>query len=295
MFTEKDISQFKSKNISIETINKQIINFKNGFDFIELYDAATKNNGINVFSDKEINSLIDLYSEENKKRNILKFVPASGAASRMFKHLFEFMENYSGSDEDYKKLISDKSFNSVYYFLENIRDIAFFDDLKHIMEKSGFDIEECLASKDYLSIIKFLLNENGLNYAQKPKALLKFHNYPDESRMSVEEHLVEGAKYCKDKNNNVFIHFTVSPEHKTSFMEQVNIKKKKYEEMFNVEYYISYSEQKPSTDTIAVDMNNKPFREKDGSILFRPGGHGALIENLNDINGDIIFIKNIDQ
>ena len=295
MFTEKDISQFKSKGINIETINKQIKNFREGFAYINLHAVATKNNGLIAFSDKEIERLINLYSEESKKRNVLKFVPASGAASRMFKHLFEFIENYKGTDEDYNQLISDKSFNSVYYFLENIRDIAFFDDLNQIMSNNGHDIEECLASKDYLTIVKYLLNETGLNYAQKPKGLLKFHNYAEGSRMSIEEHLVEGAKYCKDKNNKAFIHFTVSPEHKESFIEQINIVKRKFEEKFNVEYFISYSEQKPSTDTIAVDLKNKPFRETDGSILFRPGGHGALIENLNDIKGDIIFIKNIDN
>lgn len=295
MFTEKDISQFKSKGIKIETINKQIKNFREGFEFINLRAATTKNNGLLAFSDKEIEKLIDLYSKESKKRNLLKFVPASGAASRMFKHLFEFIENYKGTDEDYNQLISDKSFNSVYYFLENIRDIAFFDDLKQIMSKNGYDIEECFANKDYVIIVKNLLDETGLNYAQKPKGLLKFHNYNEGSRMSIEEHLVEGAKYCKDKNNKAFIHFTVSPEHKANFIEQINIVKKKFEEKFNVEYVISYSEQKPSTDTIAVDLDNKPFRETDGSILFRPGGHGALIENLNDIKGDIIFIKNIDN
>ncbi|MCD4772781.1 MAG: DUF4301 family protein [Bacteroidales bacterium] len=295
MFTEKDISQFDSKNINIKTIDKQIKNFKEGFKFINLHAAATKNNGVIAFNDKEIERLIDLYSEESKKRNVLKFVPASGAASRMFKHLFEFIENYKGTDENYNQLISDKSFNSVYYFLENIRDIAFFDDLKQIMSKNGYDIKKCLANKDYVTIVKYLLNETGLNYAQKPKGLLKFHNYPEGSRMSIEEHLVEGAKYCKDKNNKAFIHFTVSPEHKESFIEQINIVKKKFEKKFNVEYIISYSEQKPSTDTIAVDLDNKPFRETDSSILFRPGGHGALIENLNDIKGDIIFIKNIDN
>ena len=295
MFTEKDISQFKSKGIKVKTIYEQIKNFKEGFEFINLYAAATKNNGIIAFGDKEIEKLVDFYSIESLKRNILKFVPASGAASRMFKHLFEFIENYKGTDEDYEKLISDKGFNSVYYFLENIRDIAFYDDLKEIMSKNEYDIEECLANKDYVTIIKFLLDENGLNYAQKPKGLLKFHNYPEGSRMSIEEHLVEGAKYCKDKNNKAFIHFTVSPEHKENFIKQINIVKRKFEEKFNVEYFISYSEQKPSTDIIAVDLENKPFRETDNSILFRPGGHGALIENLNDIGGDIIFIKNIDN
>ena len=247
------------------------------------------------FNEKETKELSDFYTENAKNINILKFVPASGAASRMFKHLFEFRDNYKGADEDYKQFLKDKSFNSVYNFFDKIKNFAFYDDLKAVMLKHGLNIKQCIKSKDFVTVIDFLLSEKGLNYAKLPKGLLKFHNYPDGSRMSVEEHLVEGAVYCKDKNNNVAIHFTVSPEHKEEFIEEVNRLKGKYEKYFNVKFNIGFSIQKSSTDTIAVDMNNKPFREQDESLLFRPGGHGALIENLNDLEGDIIFIKNIDN
>ena len=295
MFNEKDLKQIQSKGIDLQTIDFQIENFKQGFPYINLVSPATRQNGIIFFNEKETKELSDFYTENAKNKNILKFVPASGAASRMFKHLFEFRDNYKGTDEDYKKFLEDKSFNSVYNFFDKIKNFAFYDDLKAVMLKHGLNIEQCIKSKDFVTVIDFLLSEKGLNYAKLPKGLLKFHNYPDGSRMSVEEHLVEGAVYCKDKNNNVAIHFTVSPEHKKEFSKEVNRVKGKYEKYFNVKFNIDFSIQKSSTDTIAVDMDNKPFREQDQSLLFRPGGHGALIENLNDLEGEIIFVKNIDN
>ena len=295
MFNEKDLKQIQSKGIDLQTIDFQIENFKQGFPYINLVSPATRQNGIIFFNEKETKELSDFYTENAKNKNILKFVPASGAASRMFKHLFEFRDNYKGTDEDYKNFLEDKSFNSVYNFFDKIKNFAFYDDLKVVMLKHGLNIEQCIKSKDFVTVIDFLLSEKGLNYAKLPKGLLKFHNYPDGSRMSVEEHLVEGAVYCKDKNNNVAIHFTVSPEHKKEFSKEVNRVKGKYEKYFNVKFNIDFSIQKSSTDTIAVDMDNKPFMEQDQSLIFRPGGHGALIENLNDLEGEIIFVKNIDN
>ncbi|MCD4745436.1 MAG: DUF4301 family protein, partial [Bacteroidales bacterium] len=295
MFEEKDLRQIHSKEITLKSIKHQIDNFKKGFPYIVLVQAATNNNGLIVFSKDEINRLSVFYSKASKNRSILKFVPASGAASRMFKHLFEFKQNYNGTEKDYQNFISDKSFNSVYNFIKKIKNFAFYNDLKNVMLKDGLDIETCISDKNYTIIIDYLLDEKGLNYAKLPKGLLKFHKYNDYSRISIEEHLVEGANYCKDKNNKVALHFTISPEHKEKFIKQIDNVKDIYEKKFNVKYEINFSIQKPSTDTIAVDLDNNPFREADHSLLFRPGGHGALIENLNDIKGDIIFIKNIDN
>ncbi len=295
MFTKNDLIQIQSKGISLENIEKQIENFKKGFPFIKLINPATVHNGIKKFTKQEAAQLSEYYSKESKNSRVLKFVPASGAASRMFKHLFAFMKNYKGTEQDYNDFIKDKSFNSVYHFFADIKKFAFYDDLKLTMQNNNLDVNQCIDDKDFVTIIDYLLTEKGMNYARLPKGLLKFHKYKDSSRMSVEEHLIEGANYCKDKNNRVAIHFTVSPEHKQIFIEKINHIKNKYERMFNLNYDISFSIQKSSTDTIAVDLNNEPFREQDGSLLFRPGGHGALIENLNDIKGDIIFIKNIDN
>ena len=295
MFTKNDIQQFRTKGIELSTIEKQIENFKNGFPFIELINPATKENGLKSFNSEEINAHVNFYKDAYKGRDVLKFVPASGAASRMFKHLFEFNKKYKNSDIDFADFSSDKGFNSVYNFFDKIQNFAFYDELKKSMQKDELDIEKCIAEKKFTIVIDYLLNEKGLNYAALPKGLLKFHNYENHSRMSIEEHLVEGANYAKNNNGIVKIHFTLSPEHKEEFVEKIKKVKGKYEEKFDVVYNISYSEQKPSTDTIAVDMDNNVFRENDGQILFRPGGHGALIENLNEINTDIIFIKNIDN
>jgi len=296
MFSKSDIQQIKDKNIDINIIKKQIENFKNGFPFVTLVQAATKQNSIISFNKTEIDNLINYYSKKSIKRQVLKFVPCSGAATRMFKNLLAFVNDFKNTDTVfYDDFFEDKSFYSVYYFFKNIKKFAFFDDLKNMMSKAGYDILECIDSKKYILILEYLLTDKGLNYSNLPKALLKFHVYNDGNRMSVEEHLVEGAAYCPDKNKNVRIHFTVSPEHKKAFIKAINTVKIKYQKMFSVKYDIDYSIQKPSTDTIAVDLNNEPFRNDDGTLLFRPGGHGALIENLNDLKGDIVFIKNIDN
>jgi hypothetical protein len=295
MLTTKDLEQIKTKGISPEKIAIQIENFKTGFPFAKLTAAATKDHGIRAFNESEVSGMEDFYYQQKPEYRLLKFVPASGAASRMFKHLFEFMESYRGTKEDVEKFMADRSFNSVWYFIENLKSFAFFEDLKNALSKDGLDPDVLIAEKKYHIVIEYLLTEKGLGYAALPKGLLKFHRYDDFARMSLGEHLVEGAHYAMNANREVHIHFTVSPEHRQKFNEAVDAVQPVYEKKFDCKYVISFSEQKPSTDTVAVDLDNSPFRESDGSLLFRPGGHGALIENLDDLKGDIIFIKNIDN
>lgn len=295
MLTTKDLEQIKVKGISQLLIDTQIENFRKGFPFARLIAPATKSHGIRVFEETGINELAAFYSAEMPKYQLLKFVPASGAASRMFKHLFEFMESYKGTPEELEELNSDRGFNSVWYFIENLRKFAFYEDLKAALKYDKFDLDTLLEEKKYAIIIEYLLTEKGLGYANLPKGLLKFHRYDDFARMALGEHLVEGAHYAMNANREVHVHFTVSPEHRQKFDESVAEVVPAYEKKFNVKYHISFSEQKPSTDTLAVDMHNEPFRNPGGTLLFRPGGHGALIENLNDLKGDIIFVKNIDN
>ena len=216
---------------------------------------------------------------------IVKFVPASGAASRMFKNLFEFLDaDYIVPTTDFEKK-----------FFSNITHFAFYNDLNAICVKNeGQDIPTLITEQKHKSIIANLLLEKGLNYGALPKGMLKFHNYGDISRTAMEEHLAEGALYARNAAGNVNVHFTVSKEHLPYFKQLVSEKQSDYEKQFNVKYSVSFSEQKPSTDTIAADMQNEPFRDN-GKLVFRPGGHGALIENLNDIDADVIFIKNIDN
>ncbi|KAF0195706.1 MAG: cytoplasmic protein [Bacteroidetes bacterium] len=295
MFTQNDLRQFQAKGIDVKVIEQQIDNFKTGFPFVELIAPATINNGLKTFSDADADKLMLFYDKNFEDFEILKFVPASGAASRMFKTLFEFREKYGVKADAADLLENDKGFNSAYNFFTNIRKFAFFDDLRKVMEVNGLNIETCLSEKDYNSIIDFLLEDKGLGYAALPKAMLKFHSYSDGPRLAMEEHLVEGANYGQNSDGRVAVHFTVSPEHADRFIEEINKVKDKYEELFDVIYELTFSIQKSSTDTIAVDSKNKPFRNEDESIVFRPGGHGALIENLNDREGEIIFIKNIDN
>ena len=163
------------------------------------------------------------------------------------------------------------------------------------IENEAKDIPALIALGQYKAVVSNLLESKGLNYGQLPKGLLLFHSYPQTARTAMEEHLAEGAMYAKNNAGEVNIHFTVSPEHKALFEQLVAAKTGDYEEKFSVKYDISFSVQKPSTDTIAADMENNPFRDKNGNLLFRPGGHGALIENLNDVDADVVFVKNIDN
>ena len=203
----------------------------------------------------------------------------------MFKNLFEFL----GADYDAPETKFEKT------FFEQIEKFAFYDDLNAACEKmSGKDIPALVSEGNYKAVVAALLEAAGLNYGALPKGLLKFHRYEDGNRTPLEEHLVEGALYAANKNGKVNVHFTVSPEHRRLFEALVADKAAVYAKKYGVDYNVTFSEQKPSTDTIAADMDNQPFRDND-KLLFRPGGHGALIENLNDLDADVIFIKNIDN
>ena len=292
-WTENDLKQFKEHEISEEIIDQQIINFKNGFPFTQLVKAAKISNGIKLLSDSEIDTLKSKY-EKNKSLSICKFVPASGAATRMFKALFEFESAYNLSECN-PALLENEAYVHVKEFFEQIEKFAFYPEMESILNKEGKSIKKLMKENRCNEILDVLLGNKGLNYRNLPKGLLHFHLYPDGSRTPVEEHLVEGTLYGKNPDGTVNIHFTVSPEHMEIIRKLIESAKKRYEDLYQVKYNIFFSLQKPSTDTIAVDKENNPFRENDGSLLFRPAGHGALLENLNDLDDDIIFIKNVDN
>lgn len=286
MITESDKLILEQKGISVEDFQNQLDNFKNGFPFLDLSAPASIQKGIMVVSPEEESKYLDKWSDYLASgKKVLKFVPASGAASRMFKDLFEFMEGKSD--------IPTSSFEKI--FFEGLSKFAFYEDLdKACLDNEGKSIDALLAEGNFKTIVRNLLTDNGLNYGSLPKGLLKFHKYDDFSRTPLEEHLKEGFLYAKNSKDEINIHFTVSPEHRALFEELTNATKDKQEEDLGVSYEVTFSEQKSSTDTVAVDSNNEPFREN-GKIVFRPGGHGALIENLNDLDADIVFIKNIDN
>lgn len=270
MFTQEDLLQIEQQGLCKAQVERQIENFCNGFPFLKVVRAASAGDGVLVLDDEAVKSAVEQYEAATKELDVVKFVPASGAATRMFKELFEFVND-------------DKYTEGIERLLDNIEKFAFWDEL------SQYIVPDSPEEEIVEAIIK-----TGLNYGSKPKGLVTFHAYADGNRKAVEEHLVEGAMYAR-KGDSVRIHFTVSKEHQAGFEELLAERLPYYEERFGVKYDISFSVQKPSTDTIAVNPDNTPFRTDEGKLLFRPAGHGALIENLNDIEADVIFVKNIDN
>lgn len=286
MLSPKDLEQIARKGISEAQIEKELNEFKTGFPYLKLDAAASVGNGIIATDENDVKKYTEEWEAYKKGgKKIVKFVPASGAASRMFKNMFAFLSaEYDVPTTDFEK-----------HFFDNIEKFAFYPALDEMcLKNEGKDIKALVADGNYKAVVSNLLEGKGLNYGQLPKGLLLFHKYADGARTPLEEHLVEGSLYA-DCNGMVHIHYTVSPEHRALFEKKVAETKGKYEKKYNVKYDISFSEQKPSTDTIAVNPDDTPFRNADGSLLFRPGGHGALIENLNEIPADVVFIKNIDN
>ncbi len=286
MLSPEDNGLLVKKGISEKQIAEQLACFEKGFPFLKLDGAASIEKGILAPTKEEVQTYLQAWDAyKASEKTIVKFVPASGAASRMFKNLFEFL----GADYD----VPTTDFE--HKFFDHIHQFAFYTDLNAAcLKNTGKDIDTLVAGKEYKKVVSNLLEAVGLNYGALPKGLLKFHRYADGTRTPLEEHLVEGALYAAGKTGKVNVHFTVSPEHRDLFARLVEAKVAEYTQKYHVEYQVSFSEQKPSTDTIAADMENKPFRDN-GKLLFRPGGHGALIENLNDLDADIVFIKNIDN
>lgn len=286
IFNQSDIPELNAHGIDIQNVETQLENFKNGFPYLNIESAATiENNGIKVLTPEDSKELIQLWEDYTKEEHtILKFVPASGAATRMFKDLFEYLNQADKQNDN--PVISELT--------AQMDKFAFYEELNNSLIKAGKgSIKELIAAHNYAEIIQALLEKNGLNYGQLPKGALLFHKYPEKNRTPFEEHLVEGAMYASAKGK-ANIHFTVSEEHQSLFDDLKALNQKIYSEKYNTAINISFSNQKKSTDTIAADMNNEPFREN-GKLVFRPAGHGALIENLNDADADIIFIKNIDN
>lgn len=272
MFEPKDIKQIESYGISIETVNDQISNFCNGFPFLNIEKAAINGEGILSDDQAKAQELISLYQSKRNDIKIVKFIPASGAATRMFKDLYSYLG-------------SDKMNGAVEKTLTDIEKFAFYKSLKATLSPEPSPRET----------IENIIEAKGLEYGSLPKALIEFHNYSEGARTAFEEHFCEGALYAASKDNAVNLHFTVSPEHKDRFLALADQITSKLEAKYNVKYNVSYSEQLASTNTIAVNQDNTPFRNDDNTLLFRPAGHGALIANLNAIDADLIFVKNIDN
>ena len=286
MLTEKDLKQIAQRGISKEQLETQLKEFETGFPFLKLEAAASVGNGIVAPNENERKEYVDAWEADKAEgHRVVKFVPASGAASRMFKNMFAFVDaNYDVPTTDFEKK-----------YFDEIEKFAFYDALNDVCVKNeGMGIKALMAEGKYKAVAANMLKPEGLNYGQLPKGMLLFHKYAEGARTPMEEHLVEGALYAAS-NGEAHVHFTVSHDHLAYFKAKVAEKADMFAKKYGIKYDITFSEQKPSTDTVAAKPDNTPFRESDGSLLFRPGGHGALIENLNEIKADVIFIKNIDN
>ncbi|WP_378179428.1 DUF4301 family protein [Aquimarina sp. SS2-1] len=293
--TDKDIKLITSKGLTVEKVLAQIETFKNEIPFVALRSAATLNNGVLKFSEHYQTELTKLYESRSSDLETIKFVPASGAATRMFKELFKFLDNYEYEKESLNSYTNHEKATAIRLFLIGLEKFPFYHIVMQRIKSAYPNFESLSEGRQLYIFIEMMLKEKGLNFGAYPKGLLPFHKYANSISTSFEEHLFEAAGYNKNANRDSKLHFTISKEHLDAFKDEFERIKKKVEAETDTNFIITYSFQKSETDTIAVDKNNEPFRTEDGSILFRPGGHGALIENLNDLDADIIYIKNIDN
>lgn len=287
MFRPEDVELLRQKGISEAEAEAQLKRFVTGFPYLQIRDAARVDAGIFRLGDEDVEAARERWQEYLEHGGeVCKFVPASGAASRMFKALFEFADG----DTDELKEGSD-----VAALLANVKKLPFLPELEAACTKLyGKGVDELLAEGRNRDVIAAIIKPEGMNYGALPKGLLKFHSYPEGSRTPLEEHLVEGAQTAANSHGVVNLHFTVSANHRALFEQKLAEVVPGAEERLGVKFNVGLSEQKPSTDTIAANPDNTPFME-DGKLLFRPGGHGALIQNLNDIKEAVVFIKNIDN
>lgn len=270
MFTHEDSAQIRAHGLTVEAVERQIEAFQRGFPFLGVVRPATAGDGILRLDGMQADRAEARYNARPDGLDIVKFVPASGAATRMFRELYAF-------------LADGRRTTGVACLLDHIEQFAFWEELRGLLP----------AGADDRTVVEAIVG-TGLGYGSLPKGLVTFHRYPDECRKAVEEHLVEGAAYAAS-DGSVRLHFTASPEHLSRFRALLAERIPIYERRYGVRYRVDFSVQKPATDTIAVDPQNRPFRQQDNSLLFRPAGHGALIENLGEIDADLIFIKNIDN
>ncbi|GAB1858241.1 hypothetical protein MHTCC0001_30780 [Flavobacteriaceae bacterium MHTCC 0001] len=294
MFTATDKTQFEGKGITLDQINAQVSLLKNGMSFSNLVSAATIGKGIESYSASEIEDIISYYETKKEDVNIVKFVPASGAASRMFKFLFQFLNNFDPSNETIASYAEKQNDKLIVTFAENLESFPFYEEVLSKVKVKHADFDGLSKDEKCLAIVKTMLEEDGLNYSFLPKGLLPFHKYEDGAITAFQEHLFEATLYASS-GNTANLHFTVSEKHHEYFKSELEGFKANLEAETNVKFNVSYSYQKEATETLALTMDDDIFRDEDGSILFRPGGHGALLQNLNELDNDIVFIKNIDN
>ncbi|MFP4662936.1 MAG: DUF4301 family protein [Bacteroidales bacterium] len=295
MLTKKDITFLKEKEIDPQRIEDQIDEISSGKKYLDVQRPATNGDGILVASKTEIDAYVKEYEAVQPSLNVTKFVPASGAATRMFKRLVYLRDNYKGNMDEFLEVSAEKDFYSLKNTFENLEKFAFYPELFKRFFRRGQSLERILRKNEYNKVARMILSKRGLNYRNIPKALVLFHKYPGHARTAFEEHLVEGKIYCKSKNKEVNLHFTIQGKHQNLFEKRFNYALKHFLKNDDVDFNLQFSEQSESTNSIALNEKGELLRDKDKKPVLRPGGHGALIHNLNTIDSDIIFIKNVDN
>lgn len=293
-FSSLDFVQIYEHGISLGNIQNQLNIFKNGISKTILVEPATISNGILKLSASDFQQKANFFDANKSNLKLKKFVPASGAASRMFKFLSTFLNEFDIENESINAYINRKKDSELSIFIVGMEKFPFFEEIDKKLKEVFPDFNSL--GRDYKNyyFIKLLLSSDYFDFANKPKGILPFHKYKTHIATAIEEHLYECA-YYSSSNGNSHLHFTVSETHQSQFESIINTVKSKIEKESITTISTSYSYQNKSTDTIAVDLNNTPFRDEAGKLVFRPGGHGALIENLNNLETDLIFIKNIDN
>lgn len=292
--TKKEIQQIEAHGLSVSQVEGQLQLFEEGIPFTNIITAATHNNGIEVLNSFEKEKLIALYEKEKESLAIVKFVPASGAATRMFQSLHLFLEEFNPEEDSLNTYLKLPTSEDVKTFIKGLSHFPFIKTLRKKIQKLYPEFKFYTKEKRTYLLIKTLLEKEGLNYSNLPKGLLYFHKYIKNTATAFEEQLLETAYYAS-VNNQCFLHFTFSEDHVEGFKKEFDKVQNKLERKTKCKFHVSYSFQKSETDTISVTLKNALFKDQDDNLHFRPSGHGALIENLNDIDADIIFIKNIDN
>ena len=293
-FTPLDFAQIQEHGILLQNIQNQLDFFKNGIAKTVLVEPATVSNGILKLSENDFQQKADFFDANKSNFKLVKFVPASGAASRMFKFLSEFLNDFDVENESINAYVNRKKDSELSIFIVGLEKFPFFKEVDAKLKEIFPDFDNLESDYKNFNFIKMLLSSEHFDFANKPKAILPFHKYSTHVATPIEEHLYECA-YYSSSNGSSNLHFTVSETHQKDFENIINAIKGEIEKETDTKINISFSYQNKKTDAISVDFSNRPFRDASGKLTFRPGGHGALIENLNNLDADIIFIKNIDN
>ena len=294
MFSEKDIKQIESKGLTLQKVEEQIHTFKKGLSFINIKDVATIGKGIIEINEDQKQHYINYYDKIRDRISIVKFVPASGAATRMFKFLFQFLKDYNSEKESINAYINRNKTQELSLFFVGLEKFPFYEEVLKATKDYHPNYDDLSNNEKMYAFVKTLLDEKRLNYGFCPKGLFPFHKYKEHISTAFEEHLFEAA-LCASSEGKANLHFTISEKYNHTFDKEFERIERIVEDKTKTAFEISFSYQKQSTDTIAVDLNNEPFRDENNNLLFRPSGHGALLENLNELDADLIFIKNIDN